>query len=380
MNLAAYRGVYLWEVNQRGTGMTMKAAGGSWEILQECAEKTGCKLELLGEGGLPAFFRRFRKRQVWTAGLLFFAAGLYFLSSFVWMVEVEGNERLTKAELLSFCEKEGLRPGAWKRKLDTEALTAALLEEFSDISWVSVGIHGTDAAIRLAETIPQTEPVDLETPCDVVANTDGVILQITAERGTPLVAAGDVVEQGDVLISAELLIGLEGEEQHTEYTAAEGSVTARLWKRLSEEVPLQYEEKRYLGIEKENHSLILGEQELDFLHPAMETRWEKSLLSEKPLALGDFTLPLKWKREVWKAYELCPKERTEAEAKKLLEEKLRKKAENLLSVFGKIEEINIQYESYADHVQGEATVTMTERIGEKRKRTQEKECENADGI
>lgn len=39
-----------------------------------------------------------------------------------------------------------------------------------------------------------------------------VILQITAERGTLLVAAGDVVKKGDVLISSALTIGLEGEE------------------------------------------------------------------------------------------------------------------------------------------------------------------------
>ena len=42
MNMAAYRGVYLWEVAREGAGMTMKAAGNSLELLQACAEKTGC--------------------------------------------------------------------------------------------------------------------------------------------------------------------------------------------------------------------------------------------------------------------------------------------------------------------------------------------------
>lgn len=95
--------------------MTMKAAGGSLDILEACAEKTGCVIEILGWGGLPVFFRRLHGRQVWTAGLLLFAAGLYLLSSFVWVVEVEGNERLTREEILSACEEMGLRPGAWKR-------------------------------------------------------------------------------------------------------------------------------------------------------------------------------------------------------------------------------------------------------------------------
>lgn len=380
MNLAAYRGVYLWDVIQTGASMTMKAAGGSIEILEACAEKTGCTMEILGWGGLPAFLGRFRRKQVWAAGLLFFAAGLYFLSSFIWMVEVEGNERLEKEDILSFCGEMGLRPGGWKRNVDTEEVTKRLLEEFPDLSWVSVGIRGTDATIRLAETIEKVELVDQETPCDIIAAQDGVILQITAERGTPLAAAGDVVQKGDILISSELVIGLEGEEQHTEYTAAAGTVTARIWQRLAEEMPLRYEEVVYTGVEKENHSLIFSEKELDVIHPNGAGEWEKTVLEETPLALGDFELPVKWKKELWRACERVGKERTPAEAKELLEENLRKKAENLLSPYGTIEHIEIKFEEYADCVRGEAEITMAERIDEKRMRTQEKERENADGI
>ncbi|MGN0135731.1 sporulation protein YqfD [Anaerotignum sp.] len=380
MNMAAYRGVYLWDVTQAGAGMTMKAAGGSMDILEACAEKTGCTIEVLGWGGLPAFLGRFRKRQVWAAGLLFFAAGLYLLSSFIWMVEVEGNERLGEAEILSFCGEMGLKPGAWKRNVDTQEITNQLLENFADISWVSVGIHGTDATIKLAETIEKVELVDQETPCDIIASADGVILQITAERGTPLAAAGDVVKKGDILISSEVVIGLEGEEQRTEYVGAEGAVTARIWQRLAEEMPLQYEEVLYSGVEKENHSLIFSEKELDIIHPNGDGEWEKTVLEETPLALGDFTLPLKWKKELWKACETVEKERTAEEAKALLEENLRKKAENLLSAYGTIENIEIKFEEYADGVRGEAEITMTERIEEKQWRTQEKERENADGI
>lgn len=386
MNMAAYRGVYLWEVAREGAGMTMKAAGNSLELLQACAEKTGCALEVLSYGGLPVFLGRFGRRQVWTAGLFCFAAGLYLLSSFVWVMRIEGNERLSKEELLSACREMGLYPGVRKRSVDTQAVTNGLLEDFADISWVSVGIHGTDATIRLAETIEGVEIIDKETPCDIVASTDGVILQITAERGTPLVAAGDVVKKGDVLISSALTIGLEGEEQHTEYTAAEGTVTARIWRRLTEEVLLQYEEAVYSGEEKENHSLLFSGRELDILHPDSDVQWERELLSEKTLGLGDRKLPLTWRRERWRAYETVQKTRTAAEAKTLLEEKLRKNAENLLSPYGTIEDIQIRYEVYANSVRADAEITMAERIEEKKQnietenQNEEKEQENANEL
>ena len=377
MNMAAFRGIYLWDVTREGAAMTMKAAGSSLDILQACAEKTGCSMEVLGRGGLPVFFRRFRRRQVWTAGLLCFAAGLYLLSSFIWTVRVEGNERLTEEELLSDCGEMGLKPGVWKRRVDTEAITNGLLLRFSDISWVSVGVEGTDVTIKLAETIEKAERIDRETPCDIVAAQDGVIVQITAERGTPKVQAGDVVKKGDILISSELIIGLEGEEQHTAYTAAEGTITARIWQKLTEEMPLRYKEVVYNGVEKENHSLLFGERELDILHPDSGMEWERTMLAERPLALGDFTLPLRFRKEIWKECEILEKTRTMEETKSILEENLRKKTENLLSDYGKIEDIKIRFEEYADGVRGEAEVTLLERIEEKQEtEPKEKEREN----
>lgn len=380
MNLAAFRGVFFWEVSRTGAGITMKAGADSLSVLEGCAEKTGCSMELLSQGGLPVLLGRFRRRQIFAAGLLFFAAGLYLLSSFLWTVEVEGNERLQTAEILSACREMGLRPGAWKRNVDTAAVTDELLLSFSDISWVSVGIEGTNAVIRLAETIEKAELVDRETPCDIVAAQDGVIVQLTAEQGTPQVQAGDVVQKGDVLISAALTIGLEGEAQHTEYTAAEGAVTARIWQSLSEELPLAYEEKQYTGAEKENHILLFADKELDVLRPtAGDTLWERTVCSEGQLALGDFRLPLGWKKELWQGYALLQKNRTTAEAKTLLEEKLRKKAENLVSSCGKIENISITFTEYADSVRAEAKVTLLDRIEEKRQIVpEERERENPD--
>ena len=170
---------------------------------------------------------------------------------------------------------------------------------------------------------------------------------------------------------------MEGEEQHTEYTAAEGAVTARIWQKLTEELPLQYEETIYSGVEKENHSIVFSEKELDIIHPDGAGKWEKTVLEEQPLALGDFRLPLSLKKEIWKEYEILEKTRTMEETKSILEENLRKKTENLLSPYGKIEDSKITFEEYADSVRGEAEITLLERIDEKRQtEPTEREREN----
>ncbi|WP_304507319.1 sporulation protein YqfD [Anaerotignum sp.] len=366
MNMLSYRGVYVWDVATEGAGVKLKVPMGSMNMVSICAEKTGCRLEVQGYGGFPAKIRRFHGRQVLTVGILLFAVGLYLLSSFIWVIRVEGNERVSQEDILSYCQELGLKPAAWKRGVHPEEITKELLVQFPDISWVSVGIKGTDVTIKIAETIEKAEVVDKETPCDVVASMDGVILKITAERGTPQVQEGDVVKKGDVLISSEVLIGLEGEEQHAEYVAAEGFVTAKVWQQLTAELPLTYDEKVYTGEIKTNSILSFWGKDADFIHPSLEEEQaDTEVLFEKDLALGDFKVPISIKKEQYNIYTLEKKSRTVEEAKAELEETLRKKTEQCLSQYGTIEKIDVHYEEYTDCVCAKGQAELTERIDEK---------------
>lgn len=116
MNLAAYRRILFWDAKGVGGGMEMKISLAGLKELEECAQKTGCHLEILALGGLPEKMRHAKTHPIFAVGILFFAATLYVLSSFVWVVHVEGNERLTEEEILTACEAYGLKPGKWKNR------------------------------------------------------------------------------------------------------------------------------------------------------------------------------------------------------------------------------------------------------------------------
>lgn len=363
MNLASYREILFWDVRSGGAGIEMKTSLRGLQELEYCAEKTGCRLEIQAYGGLPEKCKRLRGRQAFTAGVLFFAAALYILSSFVWVVRVEGNKRLSTEEILEVCDSVSLRPGAWKAHVDTEAVTQALLAEFSDISWVSVGIRGTDATVKLAETIEKPEVVDKETPCDVIAQKDGVIQQITVERGTPLVEAGDVVQAGDVLISSEIQVGVEGEEMHSEYVAAAGSIQARTWQKMTEELPLQEKVKVYEDGQKSNRVWIFGDWTVDWIRPNMSEECDRVVIGEETPGLGDWKLPFTVREEVWKPYVWEEKTRTVEEAKAELEALCRQKAEESLETGASVEQMEMTYEVYTDRVRAECMLTLSEPIG-----------------
>lgn len=368
MNLAAYRRILFWDAKGVGGGMEMKISLAGLKELEECAQKTGCHLEILALGGLPEKMRHAKTHPIFAVGILFFAATLYVLSSFVWVVHVEGNERLTEEEILTACEAYGLKPGKWKKQVDADAVTKALLADISDLSWVSVSIRGAEATVKVAETIVAPTPMEEETPCDIIAEKDGVVEKITAAKGTPLVQTGDVVQAGDVLISAEVLVGLEGEPMETEYVAASGSVQATTWAEVTEEQMLTETEKIFGGKEKENHVLLFGDLELDFIKPHMESDFEKEVLEEKNMGLGDWTLPFSLRTEVYRPYETAEKTYTVEEAKALLEAKCKEKAAEGLAEGESVAQTEIRYETYTDRVRAVCKVTLSEEIGKKQVR------------
>ena len=72
MNMASFRGVFFWDISYEGASVTMKAAGNQWDILEGCAEKTGCSLQVLYEGGLPIVWRRLKKKTGLDGGTVVF--------------------------------------------------------------------------------------------------------------------------------------------------------------------------------------------------------------------------------------------------------------------------------------------------------------------
>jgi similar to stage IV sporulation protein len=100
------------------------------------------------------------------------------------------------------------------------------------LAWVNVEVSGTLATIRVAEKeIPEAA---LTQPGDVVARCDGVVQEIVTLYGIPVVAPGEVVTAGQLLISG--LLPVQDKAYHDKaakgeppYIRAHGVVTARVW-------------------------------------------------------------------------------------------------------------------------------------------------------
>lgn len=367
VNLAALKGIYIWDVYPDGTGINMKVSIHGFRLLKECGRKTKCRFKIIEKKGLPFALNKYKKRKILGIGIIVFVIGLYVLSSFIWVVEIEGNSRVENEKILQSCEKMGLEPGSLKFKVNTKAISDGLITEFENISWVGVKITGTNIKISIVETIPETKIVDRVTPCDIVAKKDGIIIGIATSAGTPLVKQGDVVQAGDILVSSEISIKSGDEEVGREYVKAEAVVQAKLWYELKDELELKYNEKVYSGETKKDISFVLGDKNINIVKPNIKyDNFDEVAIYEKPLAIGDYQFPVSISESEYREYHLVEKTRTVEQAKEELKAIIGKKANELLGINGSILNTEIAFDEVGTKLTAQAVVTVTERIDERK--------------
>lgn len=242
VNMAASRGIYLWDIARVGDGaILLKVRLSAVKSLRHIARRTRCRFRIRRRRGLPFHFARLRLRKALALGAVFFLGALYLLSSFVWFIEVRGNERLSAAEVLGVAAEAGLSRGVPKWKIETGRVEAKIEERLPLVTWTGVYIKGTKVTIEVAERlVPEEED---RRPSHIVAAKTGLIKEVLVLNGHPAVKEGDTVVPGQVLISGEIPPLEEpsrpGEEKKpgevpkiirpSRYVHAHGIVRARVW-------------------------------------------------------------------------------------------------------------------------------------------------------
>jgi len=364
VNLAVHRGVYIWDVKNDGSSVKMKVSINGFKTLRECARKTKCKYRIVEKKGYPFVTYKYRKRKLFMYGTLFFVAFLYVLSSFVWVVQVEGNERIEASKILLFCEERGLKSGALKRNIDKKALEQELIINFKDISFLNIGIKGTKAVITLTETLPAKEIVDRSIPTNIIAVKDGLIDSIVASGGTPLVKAKDVVSQGDILISGEVVVKEDETGTIKEYVHAGGSVRARTFYEMNFTVPKTYYQKQYTGEIKKFYRFNVLNKDINILKPSIPYDNYDKIISRKQIGIGEILpLPAIIITDEYKEFISVEKQRDLNQMLELSQIIISNRIIREFAFEADVIDKNIQYEETADGLRIKAVITCLEEIG-----------------
>jgi len=294
LNMAAYRGVYLWDVERTQEGVHANVTIQGFRRLKGCSRKTKCRTKIIGKNGLPFIAFRYRKRKLLLGGIAFFALMLFALSSFIWHIEIVGGEGVSHEAIHTFLEEQGLSTGTFKFALDHRGLQRELLNNFDQLSWADIHTRGTRTTVMIAEAIPRQPIIDRHTPAHVVASQDGLITGIATSSGAPLVRQNDVVRAGEMLVSGILELGVDTGMPSYAYVHAYAEVWARRYHPIEFTIPLAYTEKVYTGRTTTRRSLQLlfaGNRRISIPRGISFESYDRITTRRQPGVGGDYPLP-----------------------------------------------------------------------------------------
>lgn len=234
LNLTARSHIAVWQGRKRGDTYTGCVAARDYHRLRTHAKKTGVRMRIVQKRGAPFQRRRYRKRTGLLVGLLLFFGFVFGMSQFIWRIEVQGNTRVDEVAILQALESLGITSGTARRRIDVREAERRMLLLVPDLSWVALNIDGSAIDVKVSESILPPPMIDPQLPCNVVAKEAGQILSMNVYDGQALVAIGDTVLPGDIIVS-----GITQDERHQSlFRHARADVVAQTVQTLEVSVPL----------------------------------------------------------------------------------------------------------------------------------------------
>ena len=365
INICISKKILLWNIKRKKSTIMYANIGiNDYKKLKPIAKKTKSKISIQNKKGLPFVVHKYRKRKIFVGLLAVIFIALFAMSKFIWNIEIKGNNQISKAEILEELNKQGLKIGAYKGKINSNSIINRVRLDRNDIAWMGIDLEGTNAIVEIKETSKAPEIIDENEYCNIVSNKEGMITKINVQNGTAVVKEGDIVKQGDILVQGYL----EGKYTGIRYVHAKADIEAKIWYSKKEKVFLKQQIQVPTGATEEKYTLNINNFKINFYKTLSKFENYDTINENKKLMIfSNFYLPIEITKKTNYEYVNEEKIYTEEELIQLTQEKIEEELKEEISQKENI--INKQTNVYPneDYIEVEVIYEVLENIGNKDK-------------
>ena len=297
LNLCSHQKINLWDLNVKDRTYEMKISVRDFLKLKPIIRKTKTKVKVVERYGFPFFLQKYKTRYFLFSGLLIGILFLFFMSVFIWEIEIDGNIRCSDEEIKMFLKEIDVSEGKRKKEISCEEIAELLRGNFEDIIWVSASMDGVELKIEVKENMDRVYEDESEkvAPMDIIADKDGMITSIITSKGRPMVKAGDMIKKGDLLVSGSIEMYNDAAEViGYQYQVAEAEIYIQTEYSYEEELQHTYEILEETG-KKKQQIWIESDEEIRFIGSLKNGyKYYKVSSEQKSIKLGNI-VPIPWK-------------------------------------------------------------------------------------
>lgn len=365
LNLALNENINLWNV-KKTEDMNIIACANIFEYkkLVAIAKKTGCKINIEKKVGVPFFIIKHKKRKTFLTFAILIAVMIYVYGLFIWQIDITGDFTFSIEDIKEELFLENVKVGTLKKNLDISKIKNNIYMRRHDIAWIGINLKGTKATVEVVEANLKKEDEFKNIPCNIVSTKNGIVSKINALEGTPVVAEGDIVNSGDILIKGVMSSELAGDR----LVNAKGSVTLKTCYTDKIKIPYERDIVSKTGRTQSDYVLYLKNYKINLSNSG--TKFEKydTITVENSLSLfGVFKTPITLTKTVYREIDVDTIKYTQSQAMLIATNEIENSIKSRLSE--NIEVIDKKIKTYAndDAITVELTLECIEETGVKQK-------------
>ena len=333
----------------------------SYPAVAKLSRDYGVRVRVKERKGAYFRYSRFRKRPGLIIGTFLGVFLVLLLRCFVWHIEIHGNEELTDSYILSLLEQNGFTSGVYANGTDALSAERGILMVSDKIKWINIEVNGSRADVYLSEQVSTAQnEVDLKTPCNIVADRSGILVDAKVDSGKLMYENGSGFAEGSVLVSGAVNSG-----DTVIFVHSDAEITAEFYDDVEFSMDLTTTEKVPTG-EKFTRTqlMLLGMVIYDSFG---DESTENTICDEsvRELSLFGLKLPVKIKTDTFTRYRDENVTRRQEDVIKILNSRLEMYRFNFLKEYERLDTVTY-LEDNGDSITLRAHIKLRGNIGVKK--------------
>ena len=217
------------------------------------------KIEILNEYTYKNLLKTF-KNKIYYIVLIIIGLIIYLLfTNIIVNVSILSNNKELVKNLSKELDKNNIKRLTFKKNfIEINNIKEKILNNNKDkLEWLEIENIGMNYIIKLEERKISEKQID-EGNCNIIAKSDGMITKVISDRGTVLVKKYQMVKEGDILITGQIMLY----EETKANICAKGLVYAEKWYNVTIDIPDSIKVKRYTN--KVRYNLEFSPDNRDF--------------------------------------------------------------------------------------------------------------------